>query len=252
MTLATHTRNYLLAFADDEHLMGQQHTEWIGIAPFLEEDLAFSSIGQDELSHAAMLYSFILEAEGEIATDSAIDGLAYRRDADDYRSCGLVEFCTDDWATALVRHWLYDTVEDLRWGLLMQSALAGLAEIARQVSREESFHRLHANALLDDLLTNGFAKQRILVALKQMQPLILELIAPIPGEEEAVSVGVANGRLCDIAPSIEAAITARFDVEMDLSGCRARSDSRFSRSAGFVPLMLRMREVLDFDVDARW
>ncbi len=46
---------YLLAFADDEHLMGQRYTEWIGVAPFLEEDLALASIGQDELGHAAML-----------------------------------------------------------------------------------------------------------------------------------------------------------------------------------------------------
>ena len=34
-------REHLLAFADDEHLMGQGHTEWIGVAPFLEEDMAF-------------------------------------------------------------------------------------------------------------------------------------------------------------------------------------------------------------------
>ena len=24
-------REYVLAFADDEHLMGQQHAEWIGV-----------------------------------------------------------------------------------------------------------------------------------------------------------------------------------------------------------------------------
>ena len=52
-------REFLLAFADDEHLMGQQHTEWIGVAPFLEEDLALASIGQDELCHAVMLYELV-------------------------------------------------------------------------------------------------------------------------------------------------------------------------------------------------
>ncbi len=59
----TALREYLLAFADDEHFMGQQHTEWIGVAPFLEEDLAFSSIGQDELGHAAMLYELVLDLD---------------------------------------------------------------------------------------------------------------------------------------------------------------------------------------------
>ena len=35
---APELREYLLALADDDHLMGQQHTEWIGVAPFLEEE----------------------------------------------------------------------------------------------------------------------------------------------------------------------------------------------------------------------
>ncbi len=49
---APELREYLLALADDDHLMGQQHTEWIGVAPFLEEDMALASIGQDERSGA--------------------------------------------------------------------------------------------------------------------------------------------------------------------------------------------------------
>jgi ring-1,2-phenylacetyl-CoA epoxidase subunit PaaC len=97
-------RDYLLALADDEHLMGQQHTEWIGVAPFLEEDLAFSSIGQDELGHAVLLYELVCELDGVEVTDAAVDGLAYRA-GDDYRSCALVEYQTADWAEALVRHW---------------------------------------------------------------------------------------------------------------------------------------------------
>ena len=61
--LTNGVREFLLAFADDEHLMGQQHTEWIGVAPFLEEDLAFCSIGQDELGHAASLYAIVARSE---------------------------------------------------------------------------------------------------------------------------------------------------------------------------------------------
>ena len=57
-------REHLLALADDEHLIGQQHTEWIGVAPFLEEDLAFASIAQDELGHAAALYEVITHSAG--------------------------------------------------------------------------------------------------------------------------------------------------------------------------------------------
>ena len=252
MTLGADTRSYLLAFADDEHLMGQQHTEWIGVTPFLEEDLAFSSIGQDELGHAAMLYGFILESDGTAPTDPAIDALAYERDASEYRSCGLVESCTDNWAMALVRHWVYDTVEEMRWGLLKQSSLKGLADLVRQAVREESFHRLHANALLDVLLEDGHGQERILAALHQLQPQILDLMAPIPGEAASVSTGVASGRLCDSVPKLEAAISSRFEVQMSLGTCLDRGNHRLTRSSGFSPLMSRMREVLDFDLDATW
>ena len=37
----------LLAFADDELCVGQNHAHWIAVSPFLEEDLAFTSIAQD-------------------------------------------------------------------------------------------------------------------------------------------------------------------------------------------------------------
>ena len=36
----------ILAFADDELVLGWRDSEWTGVAPFLEEDVAFSSIAQ--------------------------------------------------------------------------------------------------------------------------------------------------------------------------------------------------------------
>ena len=58
-TLDDAAKEYLLGFADDELCVGQNHSWWIAVGPFLEEDLAFSSIAQDELGHARMLYEFL-------------------------------------------------------------------------------------------------------------------------------------------------------------------------------------------------
>jgi len=102
-------REVILAFADDEHLMGQQHTEWIGVAPFLEEDLAFASIGQDELGHAALLFETIVGSE-----DADIDALAFFREGPDWRSCALVEINLTEWSDTLIRHWLYDSAERIQ------------------------------------------------------------------------------------------------------------------------------------------
>ncbi len=45
----------LLALADDELVTGHRHSHWTGVAPSLEEDLAFSTIAQDEINHADVL-----------------------------------------------------------------------------------------------------------------------------------------------------------------------------------------------------
>ena len=46
----------LLTMADDEFVIGFRDSEWTGIAPMLEEDVAFSSLAQDEIGHARLLY----------------------------------------------------------------------------------------------------------------------------------------------------------------------------------------------------
>ena len=52
-------RELLLALADDEFVIGYANSEWTGIAPVLEEDIAFSSLAQDELGHARLLYELL-------------------------------------------------------------------------------------------------------------------------------------------------------------------------------------------------
>ncbi len=183
-------REFLLAFADDEHLMGQQHAEWIGVAPFLEEDLAFCSIGQDELGHAASLYALVAgEGDGGQVDDRAIDALAFDPDPTRWRSCHLVEMPTPDWAHALVRHWLYDAAEELRWDLVSKSTLVPLAEAAARATSEEWFHRRHADGLLDVLLVGSESRERLLAALDDLLPVAVGPACP-PGPDGS---GTASG-----------------------------------------------------------
>ena len=68
----------LLEIADDELILGWRDSEWTGIAPFLEEDVAFSSIAQNEIGHARALYEL---AARELGTDA--DTLAFDRSPDE-------------------------------------------------------------------------------------------------------------------------------------------------------------------------
>src|SRR5437870_11901944 len=74
----------LLALADDEMIIGHRHSQWTGWAPHIEEDLAFSSIAQDEMAHARLLYQL---AGPLLGRDE--DALALGRAPEVYRNAVL-------------------------------------------------------------------------------------------------------------------------------------------------------------------
>ena len=59
----------LLGLADDELVLGWRDSEWTGIAPLLEEDVAFSSIAQNEIGHARAVYSLLSDDPDALAFD---------------------------------------------------------------------------------------------------------------------------------------------------------------------------------------
>src|ERR671928_1914390 len=82
-------KEQLLGLADDELVIGWRDSEWTGIAPLLEEDVAFSSIAQNEIGHARAVY--------ELLSEDA-DALAFDRSPDEYRCAPFVELHLLDWA----------------------------------------------------------------------------------------------------------------------------------------------------------
>jgi ring-1,2-phenylacetyl-CoA epoxidase subunit PaaC len=129
----------LLAIADDELIVGWRDSEWTGIAPTLEEDVAFSSIAQNEIGHARALYEL---AAVELGTDA--DALAFDRAPAEYRCAPLVELRLLDWAHTIARRWLYEEADRVRLDTLMRSGDTELAGLAAKIDREEVYHRMHA------------------------------------------------------------------------------------------------------------
>ena len=136
----------LLEYADDELILGWRDSEWTGIAPSLEEDVAFSSIAQNEIGHARALYEL---AARELGTTA--DELAFDRSPDEYRCAPLVELRRLDWAHTIARHWLYETADELRLAALKESDDEEVAGLAAKMDREEVYHRLHARMWADRL-----------------------------------------------------------------------------------------------------
>jgi ring-1,2-phenylacetyl-CoA epoxidase subunit PaaC len=129
----------LLEIADDELILGWRDSEWTGIAPFLEEDVAFSSIAQNEIGHARALYELAARDLGTTA-----DELAFDRDPSEYRCARLVELRRLEWAPTIARRWLYELADQLRIEHLTRSDDPELAGLAAKIDREEAYHRIHA------------------------------------------------------------------------------------------------------------
>jgi ring-1,2-phenylacetyl-CoA epoxidase subunit PaaC len=153
----------LLEIADDELILGWRDSEWTGIAPLLEEDVAFSSIAQNEIGHARALYELVARERGTTA-----DELAFDRSPDEYRCAQIVELRLLDWAQTIARHYLYEEADAIRLERLRQSDDAEIAGLAAKIDREEAYHRMHAQ-MWHERLQN---EPRYLVALKELRPLL--------------------------------------------------------------------------------
>jgi ring-1,2-phenylacetyl-CoA epoxidase subunit PaaC len=129
----------LLELADDELIVGWRESEWTGIAPTLEEDVAFSSIAQNEIGHARAAYEL---AARDLGTDA--DALAFDRAPEEYRCAPLVELRLLEWAPAIARRYLYEAADAVRIEALMASDDPEVAGLAAKIDREEAYHRMHA------------------------------------------------------------------------------------------------------------
>jgi ring-1,2-phenylacetyl-CoA epoxidase subunit PaaC len=161
----------LLAIADDELFLGWRNSEWTGIAPFLEEDVAFSSIAQNEIGHARALYELVAEELGTTA-----DELAFDRKPEEYRCAPLVQLRKLEWARTIARHWLYETADEIRLEVLKESADPVVAGIAAKIDREEAYHRMHAEMWVDRLLSTEEGRRRLNEAVDELWPYALGVL----------------------------------------------------------------------------
>lgn len=173
------------ALGDDELILGHRHSEWTGFAPHIEEDVAFSSIAQDEIGHAAALYSLVAKVTGDSA-----DRIALGRSKDEYRNAVLCERDNGDWAFTLARHWLYDHADELRLEALEGSAHEELAALTTKIRREERYHLLHADTWLKRVAQGPVEGRKRLAdgVIKAFAP-SLALFEPFELEDEAVKEG---------------------------------------------------------------
>lgn len=161
----------LFQLADDDFMYAYRGSEWLGLAPHIEADIAFSSISQDTMGHAAMYYQ-LLE---DLGAGNA-DHLAHFRPSEERKNSILLERVNGegyymetphyDWAYAVVRSVFYTYAKKVKLDSLCESAYSPLADVAVKVRMELYYHKMHWDIWFKQLLNStDVAKKKMIDAI---------------------------------------------------------------------------------------
>jgi ring-1,2-phenylacetyl-CoA epoxidase subunit PaaC len=243
----------LLSIADDKFMLGHRNADWTGLAPILEEDIAFSSLSQDELAHASVLYQMVANL-----LDTKADQLAFGRRPDEYRCAEIVELSDEfNWATALCRNFFCDHFDLLRLHRLAQSNYTPIAQLARRLASEEEIHVEHADSWMARLGGSDQAHGLIQEALDALAPRASSLFEPTEGSDllEAAGIYPATSRslfdrwsqdLQEVVREVDLSLTLQLPSSNVVGGRHGR------HSEAFLPLLDELTEVYRIEPEAAW
>jgi ring-1,2-phenylacetyl-CoA epoxidase subunit PaaC len=195
---------YVLARADDALILGHRLSEWTGHAPMLEEEMALANLALDLIGQARLLYAYAGTIEGAGHDE---DDFAYFRDPGQFRNLLLVEQPNGDFATTMMRHFLYAAFADPYWRAMMAAGDETLAAIAAKAEKEIAYHLRHAGDWVIRL-GGGTAEshRRVSAALELLWPFTGEMFLADEAETALSEAGAV------IAP---AALRPRWEETID-------------------------------------
>jgi ring-1,2-phenylacetyl-CoA epoxidase subunit PaaC len=246
----------LLSIADDKLLLGTRNSDWTGLGPILEEDIAFSHLAQDEMAHAQALYEFIAEMNGP---GGRADDIALGRSLQEYRCASIVEVPDEfDWATAICRQFFCDHFDALRFARLSQSNIKPLADLSRRIAAEEAVHLQHSDSWVQRLgRAGGEARSRLQKALDALAPHASMLWEQVEGEEAlAAADAYPRGTTTDFNAWRDAleriAGAANLKLNIQPPPTTMRGGRRGAHTENLKPLLDEMCEVYRTEPGAAW
>jgi len=246
------SKELLYKMADDVLILGHRNSEWTGLGPILEEDIAFSSMAQDKLGHAQALYE-LLNQMGEADKDS----LAFGREVENFKCCHLVEYPIGEYEFSLMRHFLFDVSEAIRFDLLAGSSFEPLANLAKKFRGELKYHTMHADTWIVQLgNSSSDAKSRLQKALELCFPLALGIFEKSEFENEIIEEIIFPGEefLRDKWYGTVGQILSNTDLILpDMNGVIPVYGGRKGNHTEYLkPLLDEMSEVYSIDPEAEW
>ncbi len=182
-------KELIYKMADDLLILGHRNSEWTGFGPLLEEDIAFSSMAQDKVGQSWQLYK-ILNTLGENDPDT----VAFMRNSEQFHNSQFCELPNGEYDFSLIRHFLFDTADLIRYQMLSNSAYTDLANLAKKVKGETKYHSMHAKIWIKQLgSATTESIRRLQQSLDYALPYALGMFETSPFEQENIDSGVFAG-----------------------------------------------------------
>jgi len=245
-------KDLLYKIADDLLILGHRNSEWTGVGPLLEEDIAFSSMAQDKVGQSLAFYQ-LLHQLGEQDPDT----VAFTRNAEQFHNSQFVELPIGEYDFSLIRHFLFDHADYIRFSMLAECPIEEVAKVARKLKGEIKYHVMHANTWIKQLATaNEEAHDRLQKSLEEALPYALGMFEPSKFEKEIVEAGVYPGEA-----EIEKQWKENIAIVLDEAGLKlpdwnsieAVCGGRYGKHTEHLqPLVEEMSEVFRVDPTADW
>lgn len=243
--------NVLLCVADDKLFLGHRNSDWTGIAPILEADIAFSSLAQDDIAHSSAFYELISSVTGQ-----SPDQIAFSRQINEYRCADIVTKSDQfNWAAAIARQFYCNIYDYIRLQRLSNSTWTPLSNLAKRICSEQAVHVDHVTSWIEHLgQGTEDSKTRIQNALDEYAPFASMLNESPEGIETLFDGGVLISKGCLFTDWKEyvtqivdkAGLTVSIESCSGVGGRNGKHDEDFTRS------LAELQEVFLTDPAAAW
>jgi ring-1,2-phenylacetyl-CoA epoxidase subunit PaaC len=180
---------YLLRLGDNALVLSHRTSEWCGVAPVLEEDIALANTALDLIGQAQLWLGLAGRTEG---AGWSADDLAYRRDVWDFRNLLMLERPNGHFGQAILRQFLFDAFQVPLLTALQSSSDGEVAGIAAKALKEALYH-LERSRETVVALGDGTAESRAKMqeVLDQLWPYTGEMFAADAVDRQMQAEGIA-------------------------------------------------------------
>ncbi|MBK5285169.1 MAG: phenylacetate-CoA oxygenase subunit PaaC, partial [Bacteroidia bacterium] len=180
---------YCLRLGDTSLILGQRLSEWCGLGPILEEDIAMSNIALDLLGQSRIILTYAGEVEGKKRDE---DALAFLRDERDYRNLLIVEQPNGDYGQTILRQFLYSAYAFFFYSELKNSKDKTISAFAEKSLKEVTYHLRHSSGMVIRL-GDGTEEshQRMMNAIDELWMFTGDMFEMDEIDAELISAGIA-------------------------------------------------------------